>query len=238
MSSAREPQDGGLRPTEAERRRPEPAFARVLEELGTAVCHGRLAPGEAVTLDELEVKTQASRTVVREAVRSLATMGLVEARQRVGIRALPPASWNLFDPRVIRWRLASSERAAQVRMLQEVRLAVEPEAARLAARHSAAESAGPLLDAALALSALSGRDSPDDFADADGAFHRLVLEASGNAMFVQLADVIAAALQDRATHIRTADQAAMALHLQLAQHIAAGAEDAAWHASREIILRG
>lgn len=215
-------------------------YARVLEELGAAICSGALPPGQAITLDQLEVQAQASRTVIREAVRSLATMGLVEARQRVGVRVLPEARWNLFDARVLRWKLAGEDRERQVQMLREIRLAIEPEAARLAARRTDPESARGLERAARHLLDLSGNgpESAESFAAADDTFHRLVLHGSGNAMFIQLADVVAAALHDRAAHVRSADDGAMQLHLELAQHIGDGAQDAAWQTSRAIIMRG
>lgn len=215
-------------------------YARVLEELGEAICSGDLAPGEAITLDRLEVQAQASRTVIREAVRSLATMGLVEARQRVGVRVLPEARWNLFDARVIRWRLAGENREQQVQMLREIRLAIEPEAARLAARRCDRSLARELGHAARDLADLSqaGLGNAEDFAAADGAFHRLVLQGSGNAMFIQLADVVAAALHDRAAHVRDSDDGAMRLHLELARHVGAGEQEEAWQTSRAIILRG
>ncbi|ROR73673.1 FadR/GntR family transcriptional regulator [Bogoriella caseilytica] len=215
-------------------------FPRVLEELGASICSGALPPGQAITLDQLEVQMRASRTVVREAVRSLATMGLVETRQRVGVRVLPLEFWNLFDSQVIRWRLAGQDREQQVRMLREIRLAIEPEAARLAARHTGPGLARALEQAARHMLSMSGHgpDRAETFAAADDAFHRLVLQGSGNAMFVQLADVVAAALHDRAAHVQAADDGAMHLHLKLAQQIGGGDQDAAWHTSRAIILRG
>ena len=80
--------------------------------------------------------------MVREAVRVLASAGLVVSTKRVGIRVLPPEDWNPFDPLVIRWRLASGGLGAQLRSLTELRVAVEPmAAAELAAEHAPDESA-------------------------------------------------------------------------------------------------
>src|SRR5665647_3315221 len=81
--------------------------ARVLDLLGLAVCAGDLASGSVVRIDQLQERYGVSRSVVREAIRVLASMGLVASRRRVGVQVLPATEWNLYDPQVIRWRLAS-----------------------------------------------------------------------------------------------------------------------------------
>ncbi|NHI15754.1 FCD domain-containing protein [Microbacterium excoecariae] len=211
-------------------------FVGVLDEVGAAICAGALAPGDAVTAQEIERSSGASRSVVREAMRVLETLGLVRPVRRVGLVVAPRAAWNTLDARVIRWTLASPARAEQVRQLREMRIAIEPEAARLAAGATPAH-AGAIVAAAGELWA--ARDG-DDFGERDAAFHRLVLEASGNALFVRLADVIDEALRDR-WHVdmadRAVDHADAQLHLDLAAHIQRGEADAAWSAAREIVTR-
>src|SRR4051812_26419814 len=107
--------------------------ARVLDELGTAVCGGELAAGSVLNIDELVDRYAVSRSVIREVLRVLASMGLIETRRRVGVLIRPAEAWNVFDPQVIRWRLASAGRMAQLRSITELRTAVEPHAAWLAA---------------------------------------------------------------------------------------------------------
>ncbi|UUL76584.1 hypothetical protein NG819_01890 [Pseudarthrobacter sp. Fe7] len=68
-----------------------------------------------------------SRSVIREATRVLSSMGMLESRRRLGTVVQPEASWNLYDPQVIRWRLASAKRLEQA-----------PVAERTARRHRAA----------------------------------------------------------------------------------------------------
>ncbi len=103
--------------------------ARVLDHLGTAICGGELAPGAILNIDELVDRYAVSRSVVREVLRVLASIGFIEARRRVGVMILPASAWNVFDPQVIRWRLASAGRMAQLRSITELRTAVEPHAA-------------------------------------------------------------------------------------------------------------
>src|SRR5690242_13776275 len=107
--------------------------SRVLAELGPAIASGAYPPGTVLRIDELEDRYGVSRTVVREAVRVLEAMHLVESRRRVGITVRRTEEWNVFDPAVIRWRLAGADRSRQLRSLTTLRTAVEPVAAGLAA---------------------------------------------------------------------------------------------------------
>src|SRR6476646_1267374 len=70
--------------------------ASVLDDLGRQVATGELAPGTVLRIDQLDERYGVSRFVVRAAVRVLDSMGLVEARKRVGVRVLPSTSWNVF----------------------------------------------------------------------------------------------------------------------------------------------
>ena len=65
-----------------------------------------ILPNEAKLVRELG----ASRTVVCEAVKSLAAKGLLEACVRTGTRVLEPIHWNLLDLEV----LAASHRDAEI----------------------------------------------------------------------------------------------------------------------------
>ena len=83
-------------------------FSHVVEELGRRIVAGHIGeggtlPNEAVLCREMG----ASRSVIREAVKSLAAKGLLESRTRTGIRALTPLHWNLLDPEVLNWRYSS-----------------------------------------------------------------------------------------------------------------------------------
>ena len=107
--------------------------AGVLDRLGQEIVSGTLAVDSVVRIDQLDERFGVSRSVVREAVRVLSSMGLVETRRRLGVRVLPSAQWNVFDPRVIRWRLDGPDREDQLVSLGELRRGFEPVAAELAA---------------------------------------------------------------------------------------------------------
>lgn len=218
---------------------PQPTvFARVLEHLGAAICAGDLAPGARITSQELEANTRASRSVVREATRVLTKLGMLRPTKRVGMVVLDDTHWDVLDPHVIRWSLASSRRIQQIRSLLEMRMAIEPEAARLAALNESVDLAGTLVS--LAGELWSARHDVQRFADIDTRFHRVMLEASGNPMFARLANVIEEALHERALvqmREREANTVDVQLHVDLAGQIQRREADDAQDTARQIIAR-
>jgi DNA-binding FadR family transcriptional regulator len=204
--------------------------ARVLDLLGLAVCAGDLASGSVVRIDQLQERYGVSRSVVREAIRVLASMGLVASRRRVGVQVLPQTRWNLYDPQVISWRLASPARATQLRSLTELRTAVEPEAARMAALRAPLADASELMGLAGKLWAAGQGDDAETFLTLDIQFHRLVLSSSGNEMFAKLNTLVEAVLTGRTQYglmPRHPHNEALQLHVDVASAIQRGdGEDA------------
>jgi DNA-binding FadR family transcriptional regulator len=229
----------GVVPGSPSTRRPS-AFTLVSEQLGSAICNLTYPPGTILTVEELETITGASRSVVRESSRVLASKGLLRARKRVGLEVLHESEWSLFDPQVIRWRLDSPSRQAQLVSLQQLRTAIEPEAARLAAENCSVELAGEILSAAGKLWAAGVDGGQQEFLRDDAHFHRLILRASGNAMFAQLSEVIHESLRERALHElneRPISLSDVQLHVDLAGQIQRRQTDDAWETMREIIRR-
>src|SRR4029079_5767613 len=109
-------------------------FAHVVEELGIRIVRGILKPNEAFPHEaDLGREFGGSRSVIREAVKSLAAKGLIESRTRTGIRVLAPMHWNLLDVEVLAWRYSVMPQAQFYIELFEIRQMIEPEAAALAA---------------------------------------------------------------------------------------------------------
>src|SRR5688572_24032485 len=124
-----ERQAGGDAPT-----RSRSHTSRVVNDLGLGIVTGQLSEGSLLPGDqELLTKYRVSRTVLREALKTLGAKGLVQARARVGTRVQPRAAWNLFDPDVLVWHAEAGFRPEFLRHLAEIRMALEPEAAALAA---------------------------------------------------------------------------------------------------------
>jgi DNA-binding FadR family transcriptional regulator len=210
---------------------------RVLEALGPAITAGEYPPGSVLRTDELAQRFDVSRSVMREAVRVLESMHLVESRRRVGVTVRPKAEWNVYDPQVIRWRLAGADRPQQLRSLTVLRSAIEPVAAALAAKHATAEQCAELTECALGMVANSKGHRLEGYLFHDIAFHRVILNASGNEMFARLGDVVAEVLTGRTRHevmFEDPDPAAVTLHVRLAEAIRAGDAGHAEALTREI----
>jgi DNA-binding FadR family transcriptional regulator len=196
--------------------------ARVLDHLGTAICSGQLAPGSVLYIDHFVDQYAVSRSVVREVLRVLASMGLVESRRRVGTLIRPASDWNVFDPQVIRWRLASAGRIAQLRSMTELRTAVEPLAAWLAAERATPDEASDLVGLAAKMWAAGKAGDEPEFLRLDIEFHRQVLLDSGNEMFVKLHELVAEVLAGRHHYDlmpHYPDEQALRLHADVAQAI-------------------
>lgn len=151
----------------------------VINEVGRAIVAGEMPVGSVLPGDaEMMGRFGVSRTVLREALKTLEAKGLVEARAKVGTRVLPQSRWNLFDRQVLAWKLESDPSPAFLASFQVVRTSLEVEAARLAARHREAEHVR-LLHYWLNQRTVMAHQ-PEPFALAEFEIHRIVAEASGN----------------------------------------------------------
>ncbi|GAA2437698.1 FadR/GntR family transcriptional regulator [Streptomyces glaucus] len=212
---------------------------RVLDTLGPEITAGEYPPGSVLRTDELAQRFDVSRSVMREAVRVLESMHLVESRRRVGVTVRPRSEWNVYDPQVIRWRLAGTDRPQQLRSLTVLRSAVEPVAAGLAAKYATAEQCAELTECALGMVANSRGHRLEEYLVHDVAFHRVILDASGNEMFARLGDVVAEVLAGRTHHdvmFDDPDPAAVTLHVQVAEAVRAGDAVRAEELTRQITV--
>jgi GntR family galactonate operon transcriptional repressor len=168
-------------------------FAHVVEQLGSRIVRGELRPGEPFPNEaDLGREFGASRSVIREAVKSLAAKGLLESRTRTGIRVLPAGHWNLLDLDVLGWRYSAMEPHAFFRELFEIRRMIEPEAAALAAER-ASEAEISAIDAAYRMMETAEKTSNTAIM-ADLAFHRAILSAAHNDLLLQMGNLIGVGL--------------------------------------------
>lgn len=213
--------------------------SRALDVLGRLICAGELAPGSSLTLEAIEQRCGISRSVARETVRVLEAMRLVAARRRIGIVVLPEPEWNLFDPQVIRWRLDSPDRAAQLASMVELRAAVEPEAARLAATRASSEQVSELIALSGQLWAAGEQNDHDRFLALDVQFHARILDLSGNAMFSRLDGLVGQLLVSRTEHGLVPDRPsadALQRHVDVVGAIQRRDPDAAFTLMRSILV--
>lgn len=213
---------------------------RVLDRLGHDITSGRLAAGDLVSIDALSEQLDVSRPVVREALRVLTSMGLVQSRRRVGTVVMPSVNWNLFDPALIRWRLAGRERLDQLHALTELREAVEPMAARRAAQRASAPVRSELVALAARLWEAGHSGDTERFLAVDVVFHETLLTASGNTMFAYLGSTVTEILSGRVRYglvPRFPEQAALQDHVDVATAVQRGDGEAAAEAMARIVRR-
>ncbi|WP_408918551.1 FadR/GntR family transcriptional regulator [Corynebacterium kefirresidentii] len=220
-----------------------PLLGSVVDRLGAEIVGGDIAEGERFRLGDVEKRFGISRTVAREAMRTLEHLGMVRSGRRVGITVLPMDSWAVYDPAIIGWRLNDDKtRGQQVARLNELRLGIEPVAARLAAGNASARQRAELLRLAARLAELESTPSPrvGEELETDLRFHTLILRASGNEMLAALAPSLVAMLKGKSvfgSRKRDPIGGTTQLHMELARAIDAGLADAAESTSRTILDR-
>lgn len=169
------------------------SHAQVVNELGKAIVAGDYPVGATLPGDaELAQRFKVSRTVLREAMKTLAAKGLIVPRARIGTRVTPNAQWNLFDSDILTWHFAVGVNEDFLIHLSEVRLAFEPHAAALAARHASEADISQMMRLAVAMG--NPAHTAETLAIADLKFHLSVLEASRNPFLRTVGSLIEAAL--------------------------------------------
>lgn len=169
--------------------------AQLVDEVGAAIAGGEIQPGERLDVEGLEKVHGVSRTVVREAVRVLATKGMVDARPRRGTFVLERELWNMLDTDVLHWVYGGQPETQFLASLDEVRHIVEPAGARLAATRRTDED---LVAMRQALQAMHDADTDVDAAvTADVHFHRTLAAAAHNDMLGHLEALLLVGLRTR-----------------------------------------
>lgn len=169
---------------------------RVLDELGRRIVTREQPAGTVLRIEDLQQEFGVSRTVVRDALRSLESMNLVRSRRRVGTTVLPEGEWAVFASDVVRWRL-HHDGEGQMRSFVALRLAVEPVAASLAATQGPDGLGARLVEIADHMASTADAQDLDAFLAADLEFHAAILHGCGNELFAALGDVTAQVLRAR-----------------------------------------
>lgn len=166
----------------------------IVQDLGQAIVTGRYGAENPFPIEaDLCKHYDASRSVLREAVKMLTAKGLLSARPRQGTRVEPEEKWNLLDPDVLGWLLERKYSPELLLEFNEMRLAFEPQAAALAADRASPEAIAAVRAAVDRMKAAAVGD--DDPLTSDIEFHISILKASGNRLYAQLKDLVNTALR-------------------------------------------
>ncbi|HSX56585.1 MAG TPA: FadR/GntR family transcriptional regulator [Sphingomonas sp.] len=207
----------------------------LLDNLGRAIVTGRFEREAFPTEAELAKQHGVSRSVTREAVKMLTAKGLLSARPRQGTVVQPTTSWNLFDTDVLRWLLERQFSVELLKQFNQLRVAIEPEAAALAARFAGEDDLQRIGDGLERMKA--AEKGLDDTLEADIAFHIAILRGSGNPFYAQFRDVVTTALRTsiRFTNRLKGHTASVADHATVRDAILARDPDGARVAMRALI---
>ncbi len=171
---------------------PRNSHTMVVDGIGKAIVGGTYAQGTILPGDaELARLFSVSRTVLREAMKTLAAKGMVVAKARIGTRVTGRPTWNYFDSDVLRWHLENGADRDFLGHLREMRLSFEPYAARLACTRASPPDVARMHEQADAMAAATSQEA---FALADLDFHMALLEASKNPFMYSVGTLIEAAL--------------------------------------------
>lgn len=208
----------------------------MLDMLGKAIVTGQYDNRPFPTEAELAVQYDVSRSVVREAVKMLGAKGLLTARPRKGTTVQATTYWNLFDIDVLRWLLDRKFSLLVLRQFTELREAIEPAAAALAANAHTKEGLA-VIGAGYARMVAAEKDD-DDPLEADIAFHIAILQASANPFYGQFRDVVSTALRTsiRFTNRFKGRTASLPQHRAVLDAIAARQPDQARAAMAALII--
>jgi DNA-binding FadR family transcriptional regulator len=153
-----------------------PLAEQVAEQLRQRIADGEFEVGSRLpTEHQLTEELGVSRNSVREALRSLVHAGLLRAKAGYGTVVVATSDLAPALARRIE-REAASDTA-------EVRLILEREASRLAARRATAEQRRAL---SAALDARAQAADGPAYVAADMRFHEVLMDASGNALLAEL----------------------------------------------------
>jgi DNA-binding FadR family transcriptional regulator len=217
------------------------SHALVVDEIGRSIITGAYPTGTLVPGDtELAERFAVSRTVLREAMKTLAAKGLVVAKARIGTRVTERKVWNFFDSDVLRWHLESGFDATFLSHLSDMRISFEPSAARLATRNATPDD---ILRMKECVKGMYEARSMEDFAYADLSLHMAMIDAARNPFMYSVASLIEAALVTSfklSSPVGNAERQRLTSrrHETIVEAIEAGDADAAARATEIVIVEG
>jgi DNA-binding FadR family transcriptional regulator len=213
----------------------------VTRTIGIDIIVGRYPEGTGLPRDpELTMMFDVSRTVLRESVKTLSAKGLLSSKAGVGTRVRERSAWNMFDPDVLGWHLEAGIDKRFLRDLADIRLAVEPRAAALAAERWTGDAVAILRGSIVRMRSFAS--DTIEFADADLRLHLDVATISANPFMRSIGAVIEAALRASfrlsAPTQESEREITIAAHERIVEAIADRDEEAASVAMTSVIFNG
>jgi GntR family transcriptional regulator, galactonate operon transcriptional repressor len=165
---------------------------QIAERLGREIVAGAIPEGGRLPVEaDLCERFGVSRPVIREVTKVLASKGLITSKARVGTVVRPRKHWNLLDPEVLDWLIRALPESRFLDLLFEVRMAIEPSAAALAAVNATAED---IAEIANAYRQMAAARTPEELLEPDIRFHQSIMDATHNELMCYIGNTLHAAL--------------------------------------------
>jgi len=157
----------------------------VSQKIKTYIADHHLAPGDKLPAErELAAQFEVSRSVLREAMRTLASVGVVTIRHGEGTFVQAPSLAPTMEHLLLQWQSVNKPLSE----LLELRSIVEQAAAEQAVIHATEDDVAILERLASAI-AECGED-PKQIKNSDIAFHQALVQATHNELFAQMSGII------------------------------------------------
>lgn len=206
--------------------------------IGARIVDGELATGDVLRLEDIERESGASRSVCREAVKILESLSLVRSRRHVGVTVLPSHEWDALSAKVVHWHMQGTKRDQALEWTRDLRVGLEPMAARLAAERADSGDFTALTEAVVGMTAAIGQHDIESYSRHDREFHRALLAATRNPLYLAHVPMLLAYIGEHSAD-RFADDTAVtdvALHRDILEAIMMRDADAAESACRALVL--
>lgn len=201
---------------------------KLAQSIGEQILKGIYAPGAILPNEADWCRIYgASRTAVREAIKTLHGKGLLASRPKIGSRVEPRERWNLLDRDVIAWHFAAMDREAFLRSTQEARKVFEPGIAALAAEK---RTPAQLARLEAALEGMRQAKSGLAMVAPDVEFHLALLAAANNDLMSSFGLIIEWALPNvfsYSTRHNPKPETVVPLHEEVVRAIQRGNAEAA-----------
>ncbi len=229
-----------LRQPEAQAMRPA-KVSEVLELLGRRIVSGHYPEGATLPVEaELIRELSVSRTTLREAMKTLVTLGLIEVRTRHGTSVRPRRHWSLLSRDVLRWMTPDDGVNIELSTaVDEAREVFEPAAAALAAQRAERRQITRIRLAYDEMELAAERGDATAAIQADKNFHLAILAATGNPIleaFDTAIEAVLGLLFKAAIHVHMDSfRENLGNHLRVLEAIEQGNPDAARQAMLDMI---
>lgn len=211
---------------------------QIVSLLGRRIVLGEYPAGSIMPREEdLVTELRIGRGVVREALRVLASKGLVESRSKRGTQVLPPDRWHMLDTEVLSWRSTAAIDMTLLSNVADLRAMIEPAACAHAATR--ALDAEVQLIESLAREMKLVEDDADTFIEVDMQFHRALFAAAHNDLLMQIGAAIEVGLLlSRKVTVSIGHGSRAEEHMDVAKAIAARSPSQARKAMNQLLKAG